>query len=382
MSAMKTVVFACGVAAVSVTVSGIEGIPLKNTADAGVNMPLCGLGTGGYGNGKYQNLGEYPECWTDMHPDASGNIPHPGIDCSKEVTNATLTWLQVGGRRIDNGDSYEDMHAVGDAIQASGVKRADLFLTTKIGDGGLGLGEEDTDAQVAYYLAQTRAEYIDLLLIHWPTSGKNSSEPICQPNGKVYNAKECRLITWRALIKNWKAGKAKAIGVSNFNMEHLQEIIDANLPLPSVNQIPVNPHLYAPQKELIAMCNTHNILVNSYSPLGIPDWKVYTVGNEHQRIKGVLITDTRIDPVAKKHSLTNAQTLLAWQAQLGMVYNPRSMSKAHMKDNLDPKVAATVLDADDLKALQSFEPDDCKHDGWYECCGGSQPSIPSCGKSD
>ena len=91
------------------------------------------------------------------------------------------------------------------------------------------------------------------------------------------------------------------------------------------------------------MCNTHNILVNSYSPLGIPDWKAYTVGNEHQRIKGVLITDTRIDPVAKKHSLTNAQTLLAWQAQLGMVYNPRSMSKAHMKDNLDPKVAVRTF---------------------------------------
>jgi hypothetical protein len=74
--------------------------------------------------------------------------------------------------------------------------------------------------------------------------GTNSSEPICQPNGNEYNATQCRLITWKALIKNWKAGKAKAIGVSNFNKEHLQEIIDAKLPLPSVNQIPVNPHLY------------------------------------------------------------------------------------------------------------------------------------------
>lgn len=72
-----------------------------------------------------------------------------------------------------------------------------------------------------------------------PTSGKNSSEPKCQPKGDEYDATECRLITWKALVKNWKAGKAKAIGVSNFNMEHLQEIIDAKLPLPAVNQIPV-----------------------------------------------------------------------------------------------------------------------------------------------
>eukprot|EP00729_Bicosta_minor_P002069 gene2069-18842_t len=291
----------------------MNGITLQNAANPGVKMPLCGLGTGGYGNGVYQKLGVYPECWTDMHPDASGSIPHPGVDCSAEVKNATLTWLQIGGRRIDNGDSYEDMHSVGDAVLASGIKR-----------------------------------YIDLLLIHWPTSGKNSSEPKCQPKGDEYDATECRLITWKALVKNWKAGKAKAIGVSNFNMEHLQEIIDAKLPLPAVNQIPVNPHLYAPQKELIAMCNKHNIVVNSYSPLGIPDWKL------------------RIDPIAKKHGLTNAQVLLSWQVQMGMVYNPRP-------------VASTKLDAEDVAALNSFEPDDCKNDSWYECCGGSQPSIPSCG---
>ena len=127
------------------------------------------------------------------------------------------------------------------------------------------------------------------------------------------------------------------------------------------------------------MCKKHNILVNSYSPLGIPDFKVYKVGNAHQRTKGILITDTRIDPIAKKHGLTNAQVLLAWQAQMGMVYNPRSMNKQHMLDNLDQRVKKTKLDAEDINALNSFEPDDCKVDSWYECCGGFQPSIPSCG---
>jgi len=191
--------------------SAMEGIPLKNAASAGVTMPLAGLGTGGYGNGVVQPLGVYPECWTDGKPDASGSVPHPGIDCSAQVINATLAWLQVGGRRIDNGDSYEDMQAVGKAMKASGIARSDLFLTTKIGDGGIGMGEADTDTQIDYYLSQTKATYIDLLLIHWPTSSKNSSEPKCQTKSKIYDAKECRLITWRTLVKAWKAGKVMLV---------------------------------------------------------------------------------------------------------------------------------------------------------------------------
>ena len=133
---------------------------------SGLRVPqLCGLGTGGYGNDKVKPLGVYPvrpwlrlellslrrrrcaalractgtelssylsaeasrahlpyrraqECWTDNRPDASGVVPHAGVDCSKEVINATLTWLKLGGRRIDNGDSYEDMHAIGEAMKA------------------------------------------------------------------------------------------------------------------------------------------------------------------------------------------------------------------------------------------------------------------------
>merc|ERR1711879_370487 len=99
-------------------IAAADGSVLYNAAQPGTIMPLVGLGTGGYGNGKYQKLGAYPECWTDNSPDASGRVPHPGVDCSKEVENATLTWLQLGGRRIDHGDSYEDMVSVGKAIRA------------------------------------------------------------------------------------------------------------------------------------------------------------------------------------------------------------------------------------------------------------------------
>lgn len=87
----------------------------------------------------------------------------------------------------------------------------------------------------------------------------------------TYDAKACRLNTWKALLAIQKSGKAKAVGVSNFNTEHLQEIVDSGLTLPAVNQCPYNPHLYTAQTELLAMCNKHAIVFNSYSPLGIPD---------------------------------------------------------------------------------------------------------------
>lgn len=353
--------------------AAIEGVPLHNAASPGVLMPECGLGTGGYGNHKQVAQGVYPECWSDGKPDASGQVPNPGVDCSKAVFNATVTWLQVGGRRIDGGDSYENMPTIGDAMVASRVPRSEMFLTTKVGDGGLGLGETDVNEQMAYYLKQSQTSYVDLLLIHWPTSSKNSTDPICQSGGEDYDAKACRIASWKALLALWKAGKARAVGVSNFNTEHLQEIVDAGLPLPAVNQIPYNPHLFSAQKELLAMCKQHGILVNSYSPLGIPDWHKY-LGAEFN-----LLQDPKLAPLAAKHGLSPAQVLLAWQHMRGIVYNPRSMRAEHMKENLDPKVAAAKLDAADLKVLEGFPPDRCSATNqWYECCGGSQKSIPKC----
>ena len=133
------------------------------------------------------------------------------------MTNATVTWLKSGGRRIDHGDSYEDMVSVGAGIKASGVPRSEIFITTKVGDGGLGLGTEDINTQFEYYLQQVGISYVDLLLIHWPTSGKNSSTPVCQMQQSTYDATACRIDSWKALLAIMKAGKAKAVGVSNFN---------------------------------------------------------------------------------------------------------------------------------------------------------------------
>jgi diketogulonate reductase-like aldo/keto reductase len=160
---------------------------------------------------------EYTACLRDCHDFWSTATEVKLCSLPRRVTNATVTWLKSGGRRIDHGDSYEDMVSVGAGIRASGVPRSEMFITTKVGDGGLGLGAKDVNAQFEYYLQQVGISYVDLLLIHWPTSGDNSSTAVCQMHGSSYDATACRIDSWKALLAIMKAGKAKAVGVSNFN---------------------------------------------------------------------------------------------------------------------------------------------------------------------
>ena len=122
--------------------------------------------------------------------------------------------------------------------------------------------------------------YTDIVLNHWPTSPASPTvDPLCDPKKATYDAKGCRLSTWRAYVQIWKSGKSLAIGVANYGISDLQEIIDAGMPLPAVNQVPF--HLYnaaAPSNQALhAFCKAHNIVLLSYSPLGIPDWHAFPV---------------------------------------------------------------------------------------------------------
>lgn len=128
------------------------------------------------------------------------------------------------------------MDNVGIAMAQSGVARERIFLLSKTGN-GLAMGYADTLAQVDALLAAGNVSYVDALLVHWPTSTGKSVEPACQQGTAVYDAKACRLATWRAYVDVFNAGKAWSIGVSNYNVTHLQEIKDAGMPLPSINQV-------------------------------------------------------------------------------------------------------------------------------------------------
>ncbi len=114
---------------------------------------------------------------------------------------------------------------------------------------------------------------MDTVLIHWLTSSAASSDPAC--TGPAANATECRLQTWRALVTVFKSGAAKSIGVSNYDAVQLMEIEAAGLPLPAINQIPLHIYRSSSHAETIDYCMRKGIVVNSYSPFGVPDWCVF-----------------------------------------------------------------------------------------------------------
>jgi len=249
-------------------------VPLSNAAAPGVCMPLVGSGSGGYvGNATANPYGDYPECANDCF-DAQCVAPDPAgwMSCGGYVQGAQMTWLQLGGRRIDNSDSYHNQRSVGIALRTfakrSGTPRSELWLTSKVGP-YLPLGFNESLAQFANILGVTGASYVDLLLIHWPTclgGGATactttglSSDPPCAFGAPTYDERECRLSTWRALVQIWRSGGARAIGVSNFNASQLQEIADAGLPLPAVTQNPFNIGHSAAEMDTLAYCKANNI---------------------------------------------------------------------------------------------------------------------------
>ena len=121
----------------------------------------------------------------------------------------------------------------------SGVARSEIFLLQKTGSWNA-MGFQDTLTQMDFLLQQMNVSYTDLVLNHWPTSPASPTvDPLCDPKKPTYDEKGCRLSTWRAYVEIWKAGKSLAIGVANYNTSHLQEIIDAGMPLPAVNQVRV-----------------------------------------------------------------------------------------------------------------------------------------------
>jgi glycerol 2-dehydrogenase (NADP+) len=263
---MFRLIFAAAVVSICVAVPLIDGqfsdqqqpsFPLKNAAVAGLVYPAVGLGTGGYGLDPFR---KYPQCWIEAIP-----------GCGAHASAAVSSWLKMGGRRIDSADSYANQKAIGKGIKESGVPREQVFITSKVGP-SQALGYNDTLAQMQSIKAELGVGYVDMLLIHWPdTATPNSTDPACQHGTPTYDARACRLSTWRAMLEIFNKGEALGVGVANYNATHLQEIKDAGMLMPSVNQCPFNIHRSSSQQDTIDFCNKEGILFNSYSSLGIPD---------------------------------------------------------------------------------------------------------------
>ena len=315
--------------------SAIPSVLLLNAASNTSYMPITGAGSGGYSGLMNNSYGSYPECFNACADPQCASPDPPGFQgCGEYVQASIASWLQLGGRRVDNSDSYHNQKAVGSAMRASGVAREELFFTTKVG-AYLPMGYAEARAQFATTLNVTGLGYADLLLIHWPVCVAEgcevTQEASCDYKGAGYDEKECRLATWRGLVSIWKEGGARAIGVSNYNATHLQEIVEAGLPLPAVNQCPFNVwHSGDAQKGgLMEVEARLGVRHNGYSPFGVPDRRTYPAP-----FPRTMLEDEQVVAIAKAHGRAPAEIALAWQWQLGVVVNPRSQNAAHMVENL------------------------------------------------
>lgn len=215
-----------------------------------------------------------------------------------ETERAVSAALEIGYRLIDTAAVHGNEAAVGRAIAASGIPRAELFVTTKLANADQGLTSTQNACKAS--LERLGLDYVDLYLIHWPAPQL----------GKYVDS-------FGGLIQLRGDGQVRSIGVCNFTEEHLSNIIDLTFVTPAVNQIELHPLLN--QAELRAANAAHNVVTEAYSPLAV----------------GRLLDNPTVTSVAAEYSRTPAQVLIRWSLQLGNVVIPRSAEPERIANNID-----------------------------------------------
>jgi len=238
-----------------------------------------------------------------------------GVYQNYDAKPSVLEAFKAGYRHVDSAQVYRNEDAVGAAIKESGLKRADLFITTKCVSKNHGY--ESTLKGVDESLAKFNLDYIDLFLIHDPFSGT-----------------ERRLATYKALLEAKAAGKIRSIGVSNYGVTHLNEIKGANYEMPSVNQIELHP--LCQQKPIVEYCKANSIVVQAYCPI----------------IRGQMDNEV-ITKIASKHNRDPAQILLRWSLQKGYVPLPKSATPSRIHSNT--KLYDFELSAEEMSSLDALD---------------------------
>ena len=246
---------------------------------------------------------------TDTYTLANGvKIPVVGFgtwqsESGEEAYNAVKWALEAGYRHIDTAAAYGNEESVGQAIKDSGIPREELFITTKL----WGVGTtEDAAKQLDESLVKLGLSYVDLYLIHWP------NPKAFRPDYVTRNAN-----VWKAMEAGFKAGKARAIGVSNFHPRHLEALINVAEIKPVVNQILVNPS--DQQEELVAFNKANDILTEAYSPLGT----------------GKIFSIPELKEIATKYNKSVAQVVLRWSLDKGFLPLPKSVHPERIKENTE-----------------------------------------------
>lgn len=221
----------------------------------------------------------------------------------QEAYQAVLAAFKAGYRYIDTARIYGNEAAVGRAARASGLPRSELFITTKLWNDDNGY--QQAHQAFAASLRRLALDYVDLYLIHWPFSDE-------------------RLDSWQALTEIHQRGLAKAVGVSNYTIKHLEEVMVHSRLVPAVNQIELHPFIYASQRQLLTFCRRHKIAVQAYSPLA----------------HGRRMDNPLINEIAARHGKTPAQVMVRWCVQHGTVPIPKSTNPRRIAENF------TVFDFD------------------------------------
>ena len=249
------------------------------------------------------------------------NLPTVGLGVYQapagDITRrAVASALDAGYRHIDTAAIYRNEGDVGAAILSSAVPRADVFVTTKLWNSDHGYDEALRACDAS--LARLGLDYVDLYLIHWPVE-------------------DVRRDTWRAMERLLADGRARAIGVSNYMVHHLEELFATSDEPPAVNQFELSPYLFGTRRALVEWCRDHGVVVEAYSPL----------------TKGVKLNDPALASIGAAHGRTPAQVLIRWALEHNFVVIPKSTNPDRIRQNID--VFDFALSADEMATLDGLD---------------------------
>ncbi|KAI0373894.1 Aldo/keto reductase [Pilatotrama ljubarskyi] len=256
------------------------------------------------------------------------SMPAVGIGCwmgtvgeGDHVTAMVKNALDIGYRHLDTAANYGNERSVGKALKEAGIPREEIFLTTKLDQKDHGRVESALDTS----LAKLGVDYVDLYLMHWPMAFDETGRTLQPEEHPTF------VETWNDMEKLLAHGKVRAIGVSNFSIKTLSELLPQANVVPAVNQVELHPCL--PQHDLLEFCKERGILLTAYSPLG----------------KHKFADNPTIVNITKAHgpAVTAAQVLLSWGAQRGTAVVPKTLNPSRMKENL----ALVQLSKEEMDAL-------------------------------
>lgn len=252
-------------------------------------------------------------------------IPNPGLGTfrleGEALTSAITDALDLGFRHIDTAQIYDNEGEIGELLAASDIARSDLFITTKVWFENL--TEDKFIPSVRESLAKLKTDYVDLLLIHWPS-----------PNEDVSMEE-----TIAGLVEAKKQGLAREIGISNFTIDQMKRAIQiAGEGEILTNQVEVHPYLQ--NDAVVDFCQQNNIVVTGFMPLAV----------------GKVLADATLAAIADKHNATIPQVVLAWLERRGIVVIPSSTKRTHLESNLN--AFEVNLSDEDIAAIRTLDTND------------------------